>query len=309
MVREPKKRNNDPEFLLSLDRGYLTPAERQDIAKYTLETRGGICYNANLQGKLSTICAGIKKAAPGYRFHLSDYPFHRITYTVSGQAQLHDGKEHHTINSGSVYYFAPRASGIVVNKGEGPWTHIYIHFTGSEAPALFHKITALSKRVLNIPNPMEIQGLFEGIARNCIEQGEHSQTICDCFLRILLLKLATQAATGHAYQNASRISYIRCYNYIQEHFSDIQSIQDIADACFINKVYLCRIFKRYTSETPMAYVTKLKMNKAALLLMNTNHSIKQISMMLGFENQYYFSRAFKKAYGLSPLFYRQKYCT
>ena len=52
---------------------------------------------------------------------------------------------------------------------------------------------------------------------------------------------------------------------------------------------------------------KLKMNKAALLLMQTDYSIKKISLMLNFDNQYYFSRAFKHIYGVSPQNYREKH--
>ena len=101
--------------------------------------------------------------------------------------------------------------------------------------------------------------------------------------------------------------YIKCHNYINDNFSNILSLQDIADECYMDKVYICRLFKKYTKTSPMAYVTSLKMNKAALLLIHTDKSIKQISRMLNFENQYYFSRTFKKTYGISPKFYRDSH--
>lgn len=301
--------NQDPELILSLDNQYLSPTEREHIKKHTIDTKDGVCYGVNLKGKLGTICAGFKKAAEGYHFHLSGYPFYRITYTISGHAKINDGKEEYSLKAGSVYYFPPNASGVIINDSDSVWDHIYIHFTGYKAKEYFKKIASLSKRVMYVSKPGEIQNLFENIVNNCVDQSEYSQTFCDSYLKILLLKLAAQEFTNHNYQSPSRLSYIRCYNYIKENFSDISSLQDIAESCHINKVYLCRVFKNYAKVSPMTYVTNLKMNKAALLLMNTDYSIKQISFMLNYRNQYYFSRTFKKAYGISPSYYRESHYT
>jgi len=70
------------------------------------------------------------------------------------------------------------------------------------------------------------------------------------------------------------------------------------------------MFKRYTGLSPAQYFLQLKLNKAKDLLLNTSMSIKEISVITGFESQYYFSRFFKKRIGMSPIqqrkFSRQK---
>jgi AraC family transcriptional regulator, arabinose operon regulatory protein len=302
-----KKMQRDTEVLLALKGQYLTEGEKKIVASHTIECRSGVCYNVDLHGRLGVVCAGIQVSTKDYSFKLSDYPFYRLTLTVSGQAEVHKGKERYISKPGSMYFFPPRKTGFIINKSDMEWKHIYIHFTGSDVDNLLSKAGSCSKNVWHTTNPGEIQNLFESIVHNCLEQSDSSQVVCDSYLRILLIKLNSMILDSNEHSSTSRHNYLKCYNYIRNNFSEIVSIGDISEKCCISNIYLCRLFKKYAKTSPMAYVTKLKMNKAALLLMQTDYSIKQISIMLAFDNQYYFSRVFKRAYGISPANYRDNH--
>lgn len=301
------RNSTESELLLALNGRYNTEQERKDIAAHTIENNAGVCYNVDLRGKLGTVCAGITVGGEGYKFKLCGYPFHRMTFTISGQARVTDDKHTYIADPGAIYYLPPQKVFEVANNLNKPWKHSYIHFIGTDIDTIFNRVANTTKHILNVSNPGEIQSLFENIAYNCLEQSEHSQVICDSYLRILLIKLNSMILDNREHSNASRLNYLECYNYINNNFSNILSIQDIADRCSISSIYLCRLFKKYAQTSPMTYVTKLKMNKAALLLMQTDYSIKKISLMLNFDNQYYFSRAFKRIYGISPQHYREKH--
>ena len=58
----------------AVDESTLTKSERQETAQHTLEEKNGICYGANLNGNLSVIYAGWKRASNGYRFHFGHKP-------------------------------------------------------------------------------------------------------------------------------------------------------------------------------------------------------------------------------------------
>ncbi len=298
----------DPESIRAMIcDGYLSTHEKEEINKYTQDRKAFVCYEANLKGSIATVLAGTKKALKGYVFYLSKYRFHRIAYTISGQATVLINKKTYLADSGSVYYFAPGETGKVINKANLPWRHIYIHFTGYEASKLCNEADLLSERVFHVSRPGKIQRIFEDILDTCEEHPQNSQIICDHYLRILLFQLKNQVLHNQAQHSISRQRYLECINYIKDNFSNILSLQDIAEKCHIDKIYMCRLFKKYGKTTPMAYVMNLKMNKAALLLIHTDNSIKQISLILNFENQYYFSKAFKKTFGISPKFYRKSH--
>lgn len=65
-----------------------------------------------------------------------------------------------------------------------------------------------------------------------------------------------------------------------------------------------RMFKNYTGLSPRQYCLQLKIMRAKELLLNTDHSVKEISYQLGFESIHYFSRLFKKKTGMSPREFR-----
>lgn len=308
MARSKAHVNKDPESVLALlDREYLDDSVKDSVERHTMATETGFFYGVDLDGGLGTVCAGSLTVSEGYSFLLSDYPFYRIVYTVSGQACIKEGKETVIADAGSVYYFAPKETGTVMNNTTKPWRHIFVHFTGKDADQLYEKIEAVSRRLCVMSEPDEMQQLFAQLAKNCVQQNEQSQAICDSLLRVILLKLPQTALQSIKHPSPSHLNYIQCSNFIRNNFSKITAIQDISEACSINKTYLCRLFKKYADVSPMTYVMKLKMNKASILLVQTNYSIKQISYMLNFNNQYYFSRVFRGAFGTSPKEYRQRH--
>jgi AraC-like DNA-binding protein len=68
-----------------------------------------------------------------------------------------------------------------------------------------------------------------------------------------------------------------------------------------SKVYLCRIFKKLKSTTPIDYFIQLKMEKANSLFREyPAMSIKDVADSLGFNDVYYFSKVFKRVTGLTP---------
>ncbi len=284
----------------------LSQAQKQDLKKYTIDEKTAICYDANLKtSKLSVIVAGYKATANGYKFEFTNYPFYRLVYTFSGNALLKYKSKKYDVENGSLYGFAPNESGLILNQTDAPWVHYYIHFMGKEAKKLFEQIGFVSQRVIHITNTVETEMLFENIVNEAIRQGVYSQSICDSYLNVLLLKLFGDVVQNTNHHSISQVNYLKCRDYINKHFSEIYSIQQIADNCFISKVHLCRLFREHAHTSPMLYVTKLKMNKAALLLIQSDYLIKQISHSLNFENQYYFSRTFKSFYGVSPTIYRK----
>jgi AraC-like DNA-binding protein len=306
-ARKEQNSKSDSELMLALNRKYNTEEEIKRNLDLVISTQTGICYGVDLHGKLGTVCAGISNVTSGYRFNLYNYPFHRLTYIVHGQAKVSNNRHQYIADPGCVYYFSPKHSGKVENNLDRPLKFIYIHFTGTSIKKLFKNAGDTTKNVWAIANPAKMQSLFENIAESCFERSENSQEICDSYLKIMLIRLNTMILDDREHPNPSRLKYLECHNYINNNFSSIVSIDDIADKCCINSVYLCRLFKKYADTSPMAYVTKLKMNKAALLLIQTEYSIKQISFMLSYENQYYFSSVFKKVYGISPKFYRESH--
>ena len=79
-----------------------------------------------------------------------------------------------------------------------------------------------------------------------------------------------------------------------------------AKRCGVSLIHFRRIFKEHTGFSPHRYLLKMRLRKAAEMLVDTTLSIKEIAAQSGWEDEYYFSRLFKQNYLLSPLQYRKE---
>ena len=77
-------------------------------------------------------------------------------------------------------------------------------------------------------------------------------------------------------------------------------VEEAARVCHIDPSYLSRLFQRFGHTTPYRFLTKLKMNRAATLLLDQRMFVKEVAEQLGFIDAFHFSRTFKRIYGISP---------
>ena len=82
-------------------------------------------------------------------------------------------------------------------------------------------------------------------------------------------------------------------------------MNDYAESLHISTNWFIRNFKLYMKISPAQYILSLRMVNAQSLLENTEYNIGEIAEIVGYDNPLYFSRVFKKEYGVSPAQYRK----
>ncbi|MGY3779494.1 helix-turn-helix domain-containing protein [Isobaculum melis] len=96
-------------------------------------------------------------------------------------------------------------------------------------------------------------------------------------------------------------------DYIEQHLHRTITLNEMAQKVFLSPYYFSKLFKAETGITFIAYVNQQKMRQASQLLCESHLSINQIAKGLGFTQMSYFSRMFKKEYGVTPKDYRRSY--
>ena len=89
-------------------------------------------------------------------------------------------------------------------------------------------------------------------------------------------------------------------SFVHEHYKENVSVEDIAGACYISTAHFCRLFKEMTDETPVSYINQFRVNKATSLLQHSSLSVHEIAFRVGFRDEAYFSRCFKRYKGKTP---------
>lgn len=95
-------------------------------------------------------------------------------------------------------------------------------------------------------------------------------------------------------------------SYMKEHLAQPCTLNDLAAAVHLSPVYFHTVFKQTQKETPLACLTRLRLDRAKVLLLTSSHSPRLISELCGFSSEAYFTAVFKKANSMTPRQYRKK---
>lgn len=95
-------------------------------------------------------------------------------------------------------------------------------------------------------------------------------------------------------------------NYIDHHYREDISLAKLSEAFFFSREYLNRVFRASYGCAVYEYVQSVRLERAAELLGDPSLSVQAVADNLGYSNANYFSKAFKKRYGLSPSEYREQ---
>jgi two-component system response regulator YesN len=93
--------------------------------------------------------------------------------------------------------------------------------------------------------------------------------------------------------------------YISLHLAEALSLQSMCGHFGISQTYLSRLFRKYSGQSFINYLTRLRIEKAKEYLLNRDILIKDIAPLVGFGDQFYFSRVFRSLTGRSPSKYQQ----
>lgn len=113
---------------------------------------------------------------------------------------------------------------------------------------------------------------------------------------------------GYIFESKNK-SYIvkKIITYLNENYASHISLDEIARNMYLSPVYISKLFKEETGESPINYLIQIRLDKAKDILLTDNYgSIKSVASAVGYEDVYYFSKLFKKYYGVAPAYYRKQ---
>lgn len=113
--------------------------------------------------------------------------------------------------------------------------------------------------------------------------------------------------SGASSQVDQRLAQLRhMVGYVQRHYAESVALKDIAAAGSASKTVCCTLFQRHLHQTPIGYLTRYRLEKAAELLHNPNLTVTEVGLAVGFSGPSYFTESFRKHLGLTPSEYRKQ---
>lgn len=233
---------------------------------------------------------------------------YQLIYIASGKAHFYfDEKEEGTvINAGTFVLFKPKDFQKYVYYGIDKTEAYWIHFTGFDVKNILNSCgISGNTRILKVgTNP-----LFQELFSNIIIEIQQKKTAYEHLIKSYFMELIINIGRS-ANENSNPESYINkqmkiAQEYFSENYNKEINIDEYANVNGMSISWFIRSFKAYTGNTPLQYILNIRMANAQALLESTDYTINEISNIIGYDNQLYFSRLFRKQKGMSPKQYRK----
>lgn len=261
-------------------------------------------YLSNMQVKL--LVANQTRCWPGW--HETDYVpgYNKLYFICEGSCRLKiAGKEF--ITSPNHIYLMP--SGVLQSYSliDGiPLSKYWCHFTATIGDMnLFDIInTDYCIAVEDVPLLSSMfERLISGYIGTSMSDLLRAQAALFDILAFYLERSCSGITTFSDSPASEKLNML--LDYIEKHISEDISINELAALIYLHPNYLIRFFKKHTGYSPIHYINMVKLERAKSLLAGTNLPIKQVALVTGFSDFYYFSRNFKNSTGFSPTEFRK----
>lgn len=225
-------------------------------------------------------------------------------YTIAGSGVLEIGKERYTVGQHQAFivsvpsdhrYYYPE-------NAKEPWEFIYISLQGASVQDIWQRLIQKSGPIVSLPpNSPLIRSLYsiyadtkaDGLRDPYLAATQGYQFLIECFRA-----MAEERPQNEPYH------YQRALAYIEAHYHEQICLDNIAEEVGVSRYTLTRLFKKQLHTTPISYVTDLRMRKACSLLLHTNRTIKQIAADVGYPDDNYFHKVFRRYTGSSATQFR-----
>lgn len=194
------------------------------------------------------------------------------------------------------------------SNSKRPWTIQWFHAVGEEVGPLLGELgITLERPIVYLGNDLQLAAVFEE-ALGVLERGyalPHliyaSQILTHLIGRMIWRQRETWQGEPDPHQRIAQ-----SVAYMKQHMDQPLTISKLAELAGFSPSHYAALFKDQTGYSPLDYFIRLRMHYACQLLDTTTMGIKQVASKLGYEDPFYFSRAFRSVNEVAPSDYRQR---
>ena len=250
--------------------------------------------------------------------HSHDYL--ELTYILVGQARYMIEGQEHILKAGDILVGNP---GVVhqfeLREGEEPPVEVYIGMSNFHFQDMPQESLVLPDGSYVLHCKPELKQDLNQLVQTMISETQMQQSgqyfMIKAYLVQMLLLIIRQIRgeekhenRGYVFESKSK-GYVvkRILAYMNENYATHISLDQIAKNMYLSPVYISKIFKEEMGESPIRYLIQIRLEKAKEILQDEScGSIRDVAAEVGYEDVYYFSKLFKKYYGIAPAYYKKQ---
>lgn len=253
---------------------------------------------------LSIFNCGLERCASGHTWGPGIRDHYLVHLVVAGKGVFRLGGTEYPLQAGDMFLIKPSQLCQYQADGDDPWEYYWVGFNGAYANKLVAKLPfSEAEPIYHTGSVQEMQALQEALKRIYDSRGSEPQneTSMVGYLYLFIAELMKGVTEPEPRAASSGSQYVlNAIKYIQFNYSRDISIDDVAKSVGVSRSHLYRVFMSNLNESPIDYLTKYRVNEACNLLRSSPLSIAEVANSVGFFDQFYFSRVFKKIMGMPP---------
>jgi AraC-like DNA-binding protein len=229
-------------------------------------------------------------------------------YCVRGIGWCELGGHAFAVNPGALMVIPPNAPHAYGSTLKRPWTVHWFHAAGQHLEPLLRELgVSHTQPVVHLGHDARLIGLLQDLEKVFEEDYAFpqllyaSQLLAHIVGMMIRLRRSSLTHVPDAYQRV-----LQTAQRMKHRLDRPLDVDQQASLARLSSSHYGTLFRRLTGDSPNAYFRRLRLHRAARLLMTTDESVAAIARRMGYEDPLYFSRAFRRVHGVSPSEYRQR---
>lgn len=229
-----------------------------------------------------------------------------LFFIVGGKGQFLIDEQLYPVDVNNLVIINPNIVHTEVSLNAQPLEYIVLGIEGIQLAG-----SDTSDRQFNILDhfeSVEISSCLRNILREMEQKNTGYEDVCQAYMEILIIRLMRNITLAVPTESQVVSGNRQCASvkrYIDLHFKEALTLEQLAEDAHMNKYYLSHAFKREYGISPINYMITKRIEESKYLLAETDLSMSQISQLLGFSSLSYFSQVFRRTQATTPMEYRQ----
>ena len=250
----------------------------------------------------------VASARYGGDWHSVPHTHHHMElfFIVGGKGQFLIGDQLYPVDANNLVMINPDVTHTEVSLNAQPLEYIVLGIEGIELAGSENTNGQFS--ILDHYESAEISGCLRNILREMEQKNTGYEDVCQAYMEILVIRLMRSTSLAVPQEPPVASANRQCAavrRYIDLHFKEPLTLEQLAEEGHMNKYYLSHAFKREYGVSPINYLISRRIEESKYLLAETDLSMSQVAQLLGFSSLSYFSQVFRRTQGISPKEYRQ----
>jgi YesN/AraC family two-component response regulator len=231
---------------------------------------------------------------------------------TGGKGSFMIERKRHSFKAGMLFYISPDVKHSIEIEAEDPLCFLSVHFNyakvsmNEEKWGISGDVDSLHlQAVSELKDYYQVEDIFRQMIQSWNTKLPGYEFVAKTLLQQLIIAIA-QNTQKQSQNYSTSLKVEKIIKYMHQKINEKVSLSELSELVQLSPAYLSRAFKEITGYSIIEFFNKMKIDKAKELILEGDIKIKAVAQTLGFTDEFYFSRIFKRMTGISPSEFQSK---